>query len=75
MLEQTKRQVKVLFLSRNTLLYCYIVYERQHNKRSRIAPWVRMLNTSSTWTTPIALCHVAAILSQDILSQALFMPG
>ena len=38
MLEQTKRQVKVLFLSRNALLYCYIVYERQHNKSSRIAP-------------------------------------
>ena len=38
MLEQTKRQVKVLFLSRDALLYCYIVYERQHNKRSRIAP-------------------------------------
>ena len=38
MLEQTKRQVKVLFLSRDALLHCYIVYERQHNKRSRIVP-------------------------------------
>ena len=29
MLEKTKPQVKILFLSRNAFLYCYIVYERQ----------------------------------------------